>query len=67
MNVTRPQSSLVVVPATEYMVVSQFRAVRGMTKILNRARHECILKPPAVLTDLVGCQEEIPDITRQSH
>ena len=37
----------------------------GTTKNLNRAMHDCILRPPAVLTDTVECQEEIPDITNQ--
>jgi len=37
----------------------------GMTKILNRALHDCIFRPPAVLTDTIECQEEIPDITDQ--
>jgi len=36
-----------------------------MTKNLNRALHDCILRPPAVLTDTVKCQEEIPDITNR--
>jgi hypothetical protein len=36
-----------------------------MTKNLNRAMHDNILRPPAVLTDTVECQEEIPDITNQ--
>jgi hypothetical protein len=29
----------------------------GMTENLNRAMHDCILRPPAVLTDTVECQE----------
>jgi hypothetical protein len=36
-----------------FSVVSHVRAVRGMTKNLNRAMHDCILRPPAVLTDPV--------------
>ena len=36
-----------------------------ITTNLNRAMHDNIFRPPAVLTDTIECEEGIPGITNQ--
>jgi hypothetical protein len=36
-----------------------------MKKNLIRAMHDCIFRPPAVLTGTLECPEEIPDIINE--